>query len=211
MKLLVIGATKGIGRLVVDEALRRGHQVRGMARSAETLPDAAGLEPYRGDALKPEDVRGALEGCDVVVQALGIEAGVAMIWREVTLFSRATEVLLEEMRETGLRRVIAITGFGAGDSKTAMSLPERLGHRFLLGKPYEDKDRQEAMLRASDADWTIVRPTILTNRPGRGRYKALTEREDWRNGLISRADVARFVLDEVEQDTHRRRAVVVTS
>jgi uncharacterized protein YbjT (DUF2867 family) len=133
-----------------------------------------------------------------------------MLWREVTLFSEATAILLPAMQTAGVRRLVAITGFGAGDSRAAMSRPERFGHRLLLGKPYADKDRQEAMLTASDLDWTIVRPTILTNRPGRGRYTVLAEPGDWRNGLISRADVARFVVDEIEAGDYLQRAVVVT-
>jgi putative NADH-flavin reductase len=211
MKLLVMGATKGIGRRVVDEALARGHRVRAMARSADTLPgDVEELEPFPGDALDPDDVRRALEGVDVVVQALGIRESVAMLWEEVTLFSRATAVLLPAMEEQGVSRLVAVTGFGAGDSRRAMSLLERAGHRAVLGKPYADKDRQEAMIEASDLDWTILRPTILTKGERTGRARVLDDPRDWRNGLISRADVAVCALDEIEQRTHPRRAVVLT-
>ena len=114
------------------------------------------------------------------------------------------------MREAGISRLIAVTGFGAGTSRQAMSALERLGHGIVLGKPYADKSRQEEMLKASDLDWTIVRPTILTNRPASGKYKVLADPATWRNELISRADVATFIVDEIERDGHVRRDVVVT-
>lgn len=210
MKILVIGGTAGIGRRTVEAALDRGHAVRAMGRSADTLPqDAPGLEPFRGDALDGGDVSRALAGVDAVVQALGIKESVAMLWREVTLFSEATTVLLPAMQRAGVARLVAITGFGAGESRRAMSAPERFGHGLVLGKPYADKDRQEEMLKASDLDWTIARPTILTNRPGR-EYRALADPAKWRNGLVSREAVAAFVLDEIERPTHVRQAVVVT-
>lgn len=211
MKILVIGGTSGIGRLTADTALKRGHTVRAMGRSADELPQQVeGLEPFVGDALDGNDVKKALSGVDAVVQALGIDEGIAMLWREVTLFSRSTKVLLPAMREAGISRLIAVTGFGAGASKRAMSSLERFGHRLILGKPYEDKDRQEELLKASDLDWTIVRPTILTSGAASGRYKVLVEPESWRNGLIPRADVAAFVVDEIERGDHVRRDVVVT-
>ena len=163
-----------------------------------------------GDALKAEDVAAALEGVDAVIYALGIKEGLSMLWQEVTLFSRSTEVLLEEMPKAGVRRLLVVTGFGAGRSKSAMSRIERMGHRAVLGKPYEDKDRQEEMLVASDLDWTIARPVILTNGAQSGRYKALGDPDTWRNGLISRADVACYLLDAIENDEDIRRDVVLS-
>lgn len=211
MKLLVIGGTAGIGRRVVDVALARGHAVRAMGRSADALPqDVPGLEPFVGDALNGEDTRRALDGVDVVVLALGIKESVSMLWREVSLFSSATATLLAAMNETGIARLIAVTGFGAGDSRRAMSAVERVGHGLILGKPYADKDRQEALITASGVDWTIVRPTILTNAAATGRYRVLADPEDWRNGLVSRADVAAFIVEEAERGEFLRRSVVIT-
>ena len=169
-----------------------------------------GLEPFPGDTLEGEDVRRALVGVDAVVQALGIKESIAMLWQEVTLFSRATEVLLPAMHEAGVSRLIAVTGFGAGASRRSLSPPERFVHGLVLGKPYADKDRQEALIKASDLDWTIVRPTILTNSRATGRYKVLAEPATWRNGLISRADVASFIVGEIERGDHIRADVVVT-
>ena len=132
-----------------------------MARGADSLASAPGLEPFVGDALDADDIARALEGCDAVIYALGIKESVAMLWQEVTLFSDSTRLLVDAMERSGPRRLVAITGFGAGRSRSAMSLIERTGHKAILGKPYADKDRQEEIIMASGLDWTIARPVIL--------------------------------------------------
>jgi uncharacterized protein YbjT (DUF2867 family) len=109
----------------------------------------------------------------------------------------------------GIRRLVAVTGFGAGDSRARLSLPERAVHRLLLGPAYDDKDRQEVLIRGSGLDWLIVRPTILTNGPRTGRYRVLVEPGSWRNGLISRADVADFLVREAAEPSLSQVAPVL--
>ena len=118
-----------------------------------------------------------------------------MLWREVTLFSEATRLLIPAMEAADVRRLIVVTGFGAGDSRQAMSWAERTGHGLVLGKPYADKDRQEELVRDSGLDWTIARPVILTNGRYTGHIGVHADPAKWRNGLISRADVAGYLID----------------
>ncbi|MEL7256829.1 MAG: NAD(P)H-binding protein [Pseudomonadota bacterium] len=208
-RILILGATSGIGRLAMEEALMRGHTVRAFARSADELEARPGLEAFAGDALSADDVAAALDDVEAVVYALGIKESVAMLWKEETLFSASTKVLLEEMAQAGVKRLIAVTGFGAGRSQASMSKIERLGHRLILGKPYADKDRQEMSIMKSDADWTIVRPVILTNATKAGKYRVLREPSQWRNGLISRSDVAHYLVDAFESESDIRTDVVL--
>lgn len=195
-RVLVIGASKGIGRHAVDIALSRGCRVRAMARGIDSIErDHPELEKFAGDATDPEAVRRAVIDADAVILAVGLPSGLARRLSPVSLFSRATDVLVEIMEACGPRRLVVVTGYGAGDSRQAMSRLEALGHRALLGGAYEDKDRQEAIVGESDLDWTLVRPTILTNGPASGRYQVLEHPDEWRNGLVSRADVAAFLVD----------------
>lgn len=207
--ILVMGATSGIGAAVVDAAVARGLPVRAFARSAEDFAPRELVEPFAGDALSENDVASALSGTRAVIYALGIKESVSMLWEEVTLFSRTTEVLIEAMKASQTKRLLAVTGFGAGRSKSAMSRVERLGHRALLGKPYADKDRQEALIMESGLDWTIVRPVILTNGSGSERPQVLREPSTWRNGLVSRGAVAQYLVDAVEDDLDLRADVVL--
>lgn len=207
--LLVLGATSGIGKLCMQTALDRGHKVRAFARSADSLPEQPNLERCAGDALNPEDISKALHGVGAVVFALGIRERIAMIWERETLFSDATKILLEEMPKAGVARLLVVTGFGAGRSRNAMSALEKLGHGAVLGRVYEDKTRQEDLIMDTDLDWTIARPVILNNRPASGRFRVLEEPSTWRNGIVSRADVAAYLVDAAEQGLNVRQDVVL--
>ena len=204
-----MGATSGIGALAVDEAVSRGLPVRAFARGADSLGKSDLVQPFAGDARSPEDVSAALTDARAVIYALGIKERLAMLWQEETLFSESTRVLLHAMKAARTKRLVAVTGFGAGRSRGAMSSIERLGHRAILGKPYADKDRQEALITESDLDWTIVRPVILTKRPKTGRVRVLRDPSTWRNGLVPRADVASYLIDAVESDLDVQADVVL--
>ena len=204
-----MGATSGIGALAVDEAVGRGLPVRAFARGADRLEKSDLITPVAGDARSPEDVSGALNGARAVIYALGIKERLAMLWEKETLFSESTRVLLDAMKAGDTKRLVAVTGFGAGRSRGAMSSIERLGHRAILGQPYADKDRQEALITDSGPDWTIVRPVILTKGRKTGRARVLRDPSTWRNGLVPRADVASYLIDAVENDLDIRADVVL--
>lgn len=207
--VLIMGATSGIGRATLDEAQSRGLQVRAFARSADSLPASPTLETFQGNARDPDAVRAALEGVHAVIYALGIRERLAMLWEKETLFSETTEILLDQMQKAQVSRLLAVTGFGAGRSRDAMSFLERTGHSAVLGRPYADKTRQEELILQSDLDWTIVRPVILTKGARTGAFRVLRDPDTWRNGLISRKDVAVYLVDALEQKSDFRKDVVL--
>jgi hypothetical protein len=103
------------------------------------------------------------------------------------------------MKTAGVKRLIAVTGLGAGDSRGHGGLLyDAVVFPLLLKRVYDDKDVQEWIIRSSGLDWTIVRPGLLTNRPATRRYRVLTATKDWRFGIISRADVADFIVRQVD-------------
>ena len=102
------------------------------------------------------------------------------------------------MANREVRRLVCITGLGAGDSRGHGGfLFDHVILPLLLDNVYDDKDRQEAVVRASDLDWTLVRPMVLTNKPAGGHVQAQVDLTEVLGGSISRADVARFVVEEL--------------
>jgi putative NADH-flavin reductase len=210
--VLIIGASRGIGLETVKAALCAGHSVRAFARSARRIPvDHRNLEKMPGDALQMAAVKRALTGVDVVIQSLGVTAGPEIILKSTQLFSTATRVLVTAMDEAQVKRLICVTGFGAGDSRGRGGFLYSAAFHLLLGRIYDDKDLQERIVRRSKLDWVIVRPVILTNAPKTSAYRALVDPRDWTCGFISRADVADFLVKQIDDDAFLHKTPVLIS
>ncbi|MDJ0944805.1 MAG: SDR family oxidoreductase [Kiloniellales bacterium] len=211
-KILVIGASRGIGLEAVRCGLAEGHHVRALARSADRIPIThERLEKLPGDVLDPERLSLAVDGVDAVIQAIGVAASAERLLKPVSLFSESTLLLVQAMKAAGVRRLISVTGFGAGDSRRRLGCLRGAAHRLLLGRAYDDKDAQEALIRESDLDWVIARPVILVDGPRTGRYRVELDPKRWRYGLISRANVADFLVKQVQSDEHIGRTPVLLS
>jgi len=209
MRILVIGASKGIGLEAVRYGLERGHEIRAFARSAEGIGiDDERLEKIDGDARDGAALAAALEGVDAVIVTLGLPKNYKTLV-PTTLFSDATRALLPAMEKAGVRRLLVVTGFGAGDSRPSLSTFERMIFKAILDRAYADKAIQEDLIRGSDLDWTIARPGILMSRPASHDYEVLVAPESWHNGLISRADVAHFLITAAEDGSHIGEAPVL--
>ena len=199
-KVLIIGASRGIGLETVKAALLAGHNVRALARSAARIPiQNPGLDRVAGNALDSTTILSTLDGVDVVVQTLGVDVAPRSIFERTTLFSQSTRIIVDAMKAAGVKRLIAVTGLGAGNSRGHGGIIyDSVVFPLLLKRVYDDKDVQEWIIKSSGLDWTIVRPGLLTNRPATGHYRILTAAGDWRFGTISRADVADFIVRQID-------------
>jgi putative NADH-flavin reductase len=208
--ILIIGASSGIGLATTKLALEKGHSVVAFARSADQITlQHAKLKKSVGDARQADDVRRALSGTNAVMQTLGVPANARLLTGPIDLFSTATAALLPLMQEAGIRRLISVTGFGAGESRSRIPPLQRLGFDLVFGRAYRDKDIQEQMITQSDLDWTIVRPGVLINTRKAGRYRILTTPQQWRNGIVSRSDVADFLVRQLTDDACLKQAPVL--
>jgi len=208
--VLIIGASKGIGLETTRQALGVGHKVRALARSATCINlSDSNLEKVRGDALNSKDVEVAMKGIGVVIQTLGV--GLGDLFRPVHLFSDATRILVAAMEAQGVKRLISVTGFGAGESAASINCLQRVPFQLVFGRAYKDKSLQERLIKETALDWTIARPGILTSGPWTGRYKIIEEASQWRNGIISRADVAEFLVRQIDDQAYLRKAPVLVN
>jgi putative NADH-flavin reductase len=208
MKILVVGGTRGIGRQLVEQALASGHGVTALARRPERPAiEHERLRKVQGDIQDAQSLSGAMAGQDAVCCAIGVKTP----WEQPGVFSNGTEQLLAAMKAGAVRRLVCVTGIGAGDSRGHGGLLfDRIFFPLLLKSVYADKDRQEALIRSADLDWTIVRPGFLTNGPQTGRYRVLTDLAGVTAGRISRADVAHFMLHELSANRYLRQTPLLT-
>lgn len=179
-----------------------------LARRPEKANDLGQVRVVQGDALDPIAMGRAVEGTEAVISAIGTPVSP---FRDITLLSSATRILTSEMQRRGVSRLIAITGMGAGDSAGHGGfLFDRIFKPLMLRKVYADKDRQETIIRGSGLEWTIVRPSVLSNKPAQGAVRTLTNLSDFHGGGISREDVAAFILDELDARQWVHQAPLIT-
>lgn len=200
MKLLIFGSTGLTGRELVRQALGRDHIVTAYARAPSKIDDLkhASLQVVRGDVLDPLVVERAVAGQEAVLSSIG--AGAA----RSTLREEGTRNIVQAMEKTGVRRLISQSSLGVGDSRANLGFFTRyVVVAIFLRHAFADHERQEAIIKQSSLDWTIVRPPYLANGPRTGAYRHGFPTTDRRTqGRISRADVADFMLTQLTDDTY---------
>ncbi|RPE41548.1 putative NADH-flavin reductase [Streptomyces sp. Ag109_O5-1] len=192
MNLTVFGATGGIGREIVRQALASGHRVTAVVRDPARLTvTGPGLEVVRADLTDPEVVRPAVTGRDAVLSGLGPrgrkDAGVA---------ARLTRTVLAAMQAEGVRRLVVVSAAPVGPEPDDGLLDHSV--RALVGsilKPvYDDLREMEAELSRSGTNWTSVRPPRLQDKPLTGTYRTVIGGFPPKGRFIARADVAHAML-----------------
>ncbi|HKT59735.1 MAG TPA: SDR family oxidoreductase [Gemmatimonadales bacterium] len=207
-RILVLGATGGTGQEVVAQALDQGHVVTAFARHPERMKRAhERLRFVVGDVADGGDaLADAVRGQDAVISALG--RGLSL--KAEGLIARGMPNIVGAMERQGVSRFIFTSAYGVGVTWRDLPLLSRLFARLLLRDLYADKKAGEEVLRRSALDWTIVYPTTLTNGPGTGRYR-VGERLVL-SGLprISRADLAAFLLTQIEDRRYIGKGVLIS-
>jgi putative NADH-flavin reductase len=207
MRILIIGATGPTGLQLINEGLSLGHEITAAVRNpqAATLPQ--GVRVVRADVMDPPSMLAATTAQEAVISSLGSKID----RKPTTLFSQGTRNLIAGMNLSGVKRLVCITGIGAGDSKGHGGfLYDRLFHPFLLDEIYIDKTRQEEEIRCSNLDWTIVRPGRLTNGPRTMRFRQFDELTGVTVGKISRADVAYYIMTHIADKSSFSKTATLT-
>jgi putative NADH-flavin reductase len=211
MKIVIFGATGATGQELVKQALAAGHEVTALARNPTKLALRVQLRVVKGNALDAESVAGAIAGQESVITALGSRS-----LNDNVLLPRSMGHILAGMKQHGVRRLIV-----TGASGTMPKAEERLGpikrgifrlvKATLLRKPFQSQTEMQKMVRASDTEWTIVQPPRLLNTAGRGQVRIDGEALPANGVTIPRADVAKFMLEQLTSPEWVRRDVYIAS
>lgn len=206
INIAVFGGSQGVGKSVVEQALAQGHRVTVLARTpnkiAITHPQ---LTVVSGDVLDSEAVARVVEGQQVVINSLGGTAN-----NPIDICTRGTKQIIQAMNKYGVRRLITVTALGVGDSYDQVPFFFKGIIATILRKAYADKNTQEPLIMTADLDWIIIRPGGLSDKPATGVYRFGTDKSISGGPSISRADVADFVLKQLEDNRYLRRAVAVS-
>jgi putative NADH-flavin reductase len=209
LDILIIGANGGTGKQAVEIALEAGHRVTAVLRNPANLSlTHPNLEIVKGDVMRPETFEKCLKNKDAVISALGAREAT----KPTTLYSQGNRNLLNAMKKAGIRRAFFISA-SALEISPVIPFYVRLVAKYIVQKllrhMYDDLRIMEKLVKESDADWTIMRPPRLTNKPLTGHYR-IAINSFLKNCLtISRADLAHFMVNNITDEATYKTTIEI--
>ena len=204
MKIVVFGATGKTGQHVCHRALEEGHTVTAFTRSVNKIdsgnPD---LRAAQGDVNDAESVATAIAGQDAAIVVLGSNG-----LGDKTTLTAGTRNVVDGMKRHNVRRILVLSAAGVGESWRQSPLLARIMFKTMLRNIYSDHESQEALVKQSTLDCTIVRAAILKDTPASGEYIASNS---GKVKHIGRADLADFLVKHVSDSAYLEQAISITS
>lgn len=216
MRILLIGGNGQTGRLIIDEALRRGHKITALLRDPSTIPATSGLKIVKGTPLEPSNIDSAFNAVQgdpptAVIVTLGSPAE-----KGTRIMADSHEYLISAMKRLGVSKIVTMSSFGVGSSLPNITFLMRwaIAHTGL-GYKFADHNQVDEILKKSGLDFVMLRPARLTmakkapvqylsdDGKGLGVFAGL--------GGISRASVAGCLVDAVEKNTWNGSTPVLTN
>jgi uncharacterized protein YbjT (DUF2867 family) len=215
--LLVLGGSGRTGIHVLEHAAARGHRVRALVRNPDTVHAPDGVELVPGTPENIDDIRSAAKGADAVISVLNNARASDNPWARPisppTFMTDAARDTLTVMGEQGIRRIVLTSTQGAGDDWAQLPLPVKAFITLSnVRQGFADHTGVDQVVRAaSDVDWTLARAVALTDQPAPGPVHAAERGTEKPGARVNRADLARFLVQSVEDGTWIRRAPLVWS
>lgn len=209
MKLSLFGATGRTGKHILEQALEAGHEVTALVRSPEKLITSGDqLKVIQGNVTDAARVEEAVAGADAVISALGPTDN-----KPTFTVSRGTALIIDAMEKHGVRRLVVSAGAGVEVSQDDPQFINKvIGFlvRTFSKNVYEDMARTVEAVRNSNLAWTVVRVPMLTDDPAKGNVKVAYVGKGM-GARITRADMAEFMLQQVEDDAYLQQAPAISN
>lgn len=207
MNIAVFGATGALGEQTMRQAIERGYHVRVLVRTpAKVKLSHENLAVVQADVMRDSSAALAekLTGVDAMISALGEGTKLGI----TKLYSAGTQTILDAATQAGIQRFVCVSSSGTDVTDDEAWWYLRLVRRLLIN-PYIDQARMEERVRQSNLDWVVVRPAMLTNGRKKGSYRLAPNHNPKGGVQISRADLAAFLLDQIQSDTYLRQFVAI--
>jgi putative NADH-flavin reductase len=213
MKVIIFGATGFSGQAILANSIKQGHEVTILVRDASKIPiKHQNLNIVEGNVLNPQTVASVLHHQEAVIQCLGV--GGKGDGKPTTFISDATKIIVDEMQNKKIKRLIAMSNVGAGNSIafqpwffTKIILPYFMKWLKVI---IEDKNRMEPIIMNSNLDWTIVRCPNIVDKPAKGRCNATLDGKGLKLS-ITLSDLSKFMVDQLKQTAFIKQAPSVSN
>lgn len=216
MRVLVIGGSGQTGRLVIDEALQRGHKVTALVRNPSVLAVTEGLNIVKGTPVEPSHIESAFNAVQGDLPTAVIVTLSSPKDKGTRVMSDAHENLVTAMKKHGVSKIATLSSFGVGSSFANITILMRWAiSNTSLGHSFADHEHVDEILKKSGLKFVLLRPARLTlarkapvrflgdDGKGLGVFAGL--------GGISRASVAACLVDAVEKSTWDRSTPVISN
>lgn len=213
MKVTIFGATGFSGQAILADSIKQGHEVTILVRDASKIPiKHQNLTIVEGNVLNPQTVASVLHHQEAVIQCLGVSG--KGDGKPTTFISDATKIIVDEMQNQKIKRLIAMSNVGAGNSIafqpwvfTKIILPYFMKWLKVI---IEDKNRMEPIIMNSNLDWTIVRCPNIVDKPAKGRCNATLDGKGLKLS-ITLSDLSKFMVDQLKQTVFIKQAPSVSN
>lgn len=210
--VLVIGASGRTGQLIVRSAIDAGYRVIALVRDASRITPLKNLEITVGDPMDPAVILQSVHGVQAVVVALASGRSSDAPWAKSVGPKNLLELTTKHLLAAGASRIVVVSAAGVGDSRAkAPRIINFLAQHTDLSIGFNDHDRADQLLVASNCNYTIIRPTGLTNKVSLNSTLICTVADTVKpQAWISRNQVARFALDALNTTEYDRRTVIIS-
>ena len=213
MKVIIFGATGFSGQGILAEALKHGYEITILVRDASKVQiKHKKLTIIEGNVLDPVTVASALHHQEAVIQCLGV--GGKGDGKPTTFISDATKVIVNEMQKQNIKRLVAMSNVGAGNSIafqpwvfTKIILPYFMKWLKVI---IEDKNRMEPIIMNSNLDWTIVRCPNIVDKSAKGTCNATLDGKGLKLS-ITLPDLSKFMIEQLTQKVFIKQAPSVSN
>lgn len=204
MKIIIFGATGGVGQQLITQSLEHNHEVTAFVRNKEKITQThKNLRVIVGDIFQVEEVKKALENQDVVVSTLGNGDGL----KKSNKLYLMTKSIVDAMKQVGLTKIIYTASQGIDDE-----IPGAVGKiiTWFLRNPLKDHKQAVEYIRNNNLNAVIVRPSSLTNSQLTKDYRVAHDTIPSSQKPVSRADVAHLILTAIETDAYDGASIAIS-
>jgi putative NADH-flavin reductase len=216
MKILILGATGRTGRLIVVEALKQGYELNVLVRDKNKISfSSKSIKVYQGTPARQTDLAAAMQGCDLIISALGIVRASDAPWSKLitakNFISESIKNVIAEADQQNLKRLITVSAWGVGETKKEIPFWLRwLINHTNLGPVYAEHEAEEKLLANSNLNWTAVRPVALNESKKIKTLKVSFNNFPKPSLQISRQSVAKFIVDIVKSDMYDMKSPTIS-
>ena len=216
MRILLLGATKGLGKEILKEALSLGFEINCLVRNAKKFPiEQNNIRVFEGDATSSIDLENAVQDSKIIISTLNVMRKNLFPWSNITndknTISKSSKNIIDISKRKKIKHLISVSAWGVNESLDHIPIWFKLLIKNSnLKYPYIDHGKSEKLLVNSNLNWTILRPSALVNFLNNHQVKESISLKNKPSLIISRKSLAKFIINIVDKKNYYNKIVTVS-